>query len=71
VGVRVCWSNQVAACARGTAGGLTLTWEALAITAEPGLALTLYTAEPGSPSAGNLNLLATWAATQEADSATQ
>ncbi|GGU15497.1 helix-turn-helix transcriptional regulator [Streptomyces coeruleorubidus] len=49
-------------------GDLTLTWEALAITAEPGLTLTIYTAEPGSPSAENLNLLASWAATQEAGS---
>jgi len=52
-------------------GDLTLTWEALAITAEPGLTLTIYTAEPGSPSAENLNLLATWAATQETDPSTQ
>ncbi|MGY0065049.1 helix-turn-helix transcriptional regulator [Streptomyces sp. LZ34] len=52
-------------------GDLTLAWEALAMAAEPGLTLTIYTAEPDSPSAENLNLLATWAATQEADSSTQ
>ncbi|MFC9503868.1 helix-turn-helix transcriptional regulator [Streptomyces sp. NPDC057002] len=51
-------------------GDLTLTWQALAVTAEPGLTLTVYTAEPGSPSAENLSLLATWAATQEAGSST-
>ncbi|CAM5687923.1 hypothetical protein STAFG_5767 [Streptomyces afghaniensis 772] len=52
-------------------GDLTLDWESLAITAEPGLTLTVYTPEPGSPSAESVNLLATWAATQEAGSATQ
>jgi hypothetical protein len=52
-------------------GDLTLDWESLAITAEPGLTLTVYTPEPGSPSAENMNLLATWAATQEAGAATQ
>ncbi|KOG33467.1 helix-turn-helix transcriptional regulator [Streptomyces resistomycificus] len=46
-------------------GDLTLSWEALGITAEPGLTLTVYTAEPGSPSAEGLDLLASWAATQD------
>ncbi|MGW6159797.1 transcriptional regulator, partial [Streptomyces sp. NPDC055144] len=32
--------------------------------------LTIYTAEPGSASEEGLRLLATWAATQEADSPT-
>jgi hypothetical protein len=32
----------------------------------PGLTLTIYTAEPGSPSEEGLNLLASWAASQEA-----
>jgi hypothetical protein len=44
-------------------GELTLAYEELAITAEPGLVLLLYTAEPGSPSAERLRLLASWAAT--------
>ena len=35
------------------------------------LTLTVFTAEPDSPSAVNLNLLATWAATLEADASTQ
>src|SRR6478609_8561664 len=47
-------------------GELTLDYEELAITAEPGLVLMVYTAEPGSPSAERLRLLASWAATTEA-----
>ncbi len=43
-------------------GEVTLAYEELAITAEPGLALFIYTAEPGSPSADRLRLLASWAA---------
>ena len=45
-------------------GELTLAYEELAITAEPGLILILYTAEPGSPSAEKLRLLASLAAGQ-------
>ncbi len=41
-------------------GELTLAYEELAITAEPGLVLLVYTAEPGSPSAERLGLLASW-----------
>ena len=47
-------------------GQLTLAYEELAITAEPGLALFIYTAEPGSPSAERLRLLASWAASEQA-----
>ena len=36
------------------------------LVAAPGLVLTAYTAEPAGPSAGSLNLLATWAATETA-----
>ncbi|GAA1449034.1 helix-turn-helix transcriptional regulator [Leifsonia poae] len=43
-------------------GDLTLAYEELAITAEPGHILLIYTAEPGSTSAENLRLLASWAA---------
>ncbi len=43
-------------------GELTLAYEELAITAEPGLVLFIYTAEPGSSSAERLHLLASWAA---------
>jgi len=43
-------------------GEVTLAYEELAITAEPGLVLMIYTAEPGSPSAERLRLLSSWAA---------
>ena len=46
------------------AGELTLAYEELAITAEPGLVLMVYTAEPGSPSAERLRLLASWGASE-------
>ncbi|MET8436234.1 helix-turn-helix transcriptional regulator [Streptomyces sp900116325] len=52
-------------------GELTLAFEGLDMAAEPGLTLTIYTAEPGSPSEEGLRLLASWAATQEADTATE
>lgn len=45
-------------------GELTLAYEELAITAEPGNVLLVYTAEPGSPSAERLALLASWSMTQ-------
>lgn len=47
-------------------GEMTLAYEELAITAEPGHVLLIYTAEPGSPSAERLRLLASWAATEQA-----
>jgi transcriptional regulator with XRE-family HTH domain len=46
-------------------GELTLAYEELAVTAEPGLVLLIYTAEPGSPSAERLQLLASWAVPAE------
>ncbi len=46
-------------------GELTLAYEELAITAEPGSILMIYTAEPGSSSAEGLHLLASWAATDQ------
>ncbi|MEU2264881.1 helix-turn-helix transcriptional regulator [Streptomyces olindensis] len=49
-------------------GELTVAYEALEMAAEPGLTLTVYTAEPGSPSEEALRVLASWAATQGADS---
>lgn len=45
-------------------GALTLAYEEFAITAEPGHVLLVYTAEPGSPSAERLRLLASWSAEQ-------
>lgn len=46
------------------AGDLTLSYEGLELTAEPGLSFLIYTAEPGSQSQQRLSLLASWAATQ-------
>lgn len=45
-------------------GELTLAYEELTITADPGCILMIYTAEPGSPSAERLRLLASWSAAQ-------
>jgi hypothetical protein len=46
-------------------GGLTVAYESLDLRAEPGLTMTIYTAEPDSPTAHALALLASWAATQQ------
>ncbi|MFE7224570.1 helix-turn-helix domain-containing protein [Nocardioides sp. NPDC057577] len=43
-------------------GEVTLAYEELTVTAEPGQVLMVYTAEPGSPSAERLKLLASWGA---------
>ncbi|QIG39372.1 helix-turn-helix transcriptional regulator [Microbacterium sp. 4R-513] len=51
-------------------GELILAYEELAITAEPGNVLLIYTAEPGSPSAERLRLLASWSAQHTAAAAT-
>lgn len=45
-------------------GTLTLAFEGLEMAAEPGLTLTIYTAEPGSPSDEAMRLLASWAASE-------
>ncbi|MFJ5840461.1 transcriptional regulator, partial [Streptomyces shenzhenensis] len=50
-----------------TVGDLTLAYEGLEMAAEPGLTLTVYTAEPASLSDEGLRLLASWAATQETE----
>lgn len=44
-------------------GELTVTFEAMDLTADPGLTLTAYSAEPGTPSQDALRLLASWTAT--------
>jgi transcriptional regulator with XRE-family HTH domain len=48
-------------------GDLDLLFEGTELLADPGLSLLLYTAEPGTPTADNLRLLASWAATQHAE----
>jgi hypothetical protein len=47
-------------------GDLALAYESMDLRGEPGLSMTIFTAEPGSPTAHALALLASWAATQEA-----
>lgn len=47
------------------AGDLELTYEAFELPADPGLQLSTFTAEPGSPSEDALKLLASWAATAD------
>jgi transcriptional regulator with XRE-family HTH domain len=44
-------------------GTLTLTYETMALAADPGLIFVAYSAEPGSSSQDALDLLASWAAT--------
>lgn len=44
-------------------GDLTLSFEALELAADPGQRINVYTAEPGSPSAEAMNLLASWTTT--------
>jgi hypothetical protein len=48
-------------------GDLTLTFETMELSADTGLTMFAYTAEPGSRSAASLNLLASWAATLDAE----
>ena len=48
-------------------GDLELSYEAMELSSDPGLTFLAYTAEPGSPSADGLRLLATWAATLDRD----
>jgi transcriptional regulator with XRE-family HTH domain len=46
-------------------GDLSLTYDRMELAADPGLALTIWTAEPGSKSAEALSLLGSWAATPD------
>lgn len=46
-------------------GDLTLAFEGFDLIAEPGLTMTVYSAEPGSSSEHALRLLASWAATPD------
>ncbi|MER5796121.1 transcriptional regulator, partial [Streptomyces sp. NPDC001980] len=61
--------HRVDQCAHGTrrlrhpvVGELTLSYEILALPADPDLGVCLYTAEPGSASAETLRVLAAWSA---------
>jgi transcriptional regulator with XRE-family HTH domain len=49
-------------------GALDMTYEGADLMADPGLSLLFYTAEPGTPTAERLQLLANWAVTQEHES---
>ncbi|MBE8523964.1 helix-turn-helix domain-containing protein [Amycolatopsis sp. H6(2020)] len=50
-------------------GDMELVHETLDLPGEGGLSITVYSADPGTPAADALKLLASWAATQEQDSA--
>jgi transcriptional regulator with XRE-family HTH domain len=52
-------------------GDLTLAFETVELQAEPGLSMCIYAAEPGSHTEQALALLASWAASQDADSPSQ
>jgi len=45
-------------------GEMTLAYEGMEMESEPGLSITVYAAEPGSPSAERMQLLASWAASE-------
>jgi transcriptional regulator with XRE-family HTH domain len=51
-------------------GRLDLNFEAMELPSQPGLTMLVYTAPQGSPAADSLNLLASWAATNAANTAT-
>jgi transcriptional regulator with XRE-family HTH domain len=48
-------------------GELDLNFEAMEMPSEPGLRLNIYTTEPNTPTYDGLRLLASWAATQDAE----
>ena len=51
----------------GVVGDLDLSYESVDMISDPGLTLTIYAAEPGSPTAHALDLLASWHATELAE----
>jgi len=51
-------------------GELDLNFEAMELPSDPALQLNIYTADPDTPTADGLKILATWAATRSAESAT-
>lgn len=52
-------------------GEITLNYESMELTADPGLRLNAYVAEPGTASAQRLGLLASWAATPPQSASTK
>jgi transcription regulator MmyB-like protein len=48
-------------------GDIEITYETMPLPANPGLVLTIYSPEPGTPSADTMTLLSTWATTHLAD----
>jgi transcriptional regulator with XRE-family HTH domain len=52
-------------------GDITIAYECMELAAEPGLTLTVYTAEPGSPSEEALRLLGSWTASRDGEPTTQ
>lgn len=46
-------------------GEMTLAYEGMTLESDPGITLTVYAAEPGSPSAERMRLLASWAVSEE------
>ncbi len=48
-------------------GEVTLAFEGMEMASDPGLTLTIYTAEPGTPSADAMKMLASWAAAEYGD----
>ncbi|MFE2834209.1 MmyB family transcriptional regulator [Streptomyces mirabilis] len=67
-------SHRVDQCAHGTqrlrhpvVGELTLSYETLALPADPDQTICLYTAERGSASAETLRLLASWSTPRGAE----
>lgn len=48
-------------------GDIEVAYETMPLPADPGLVLTIYSSEPGTPSADAMTLLATWATTHLAD----
>lgn len=51
-------------------GDLTLNFEAMTLSSDPDLTLLVYAADPNTPSADALRMLATWAATEDESTAT-
>lgn len=51
-------------------GDLTLNFEAMSLSSDPDLTLLVYAADPNTPSADALRMLATWAATEDEQATT-